>query len=152
MSSPNCTPVAAAAKAPRGAARILLAEDDAEMRQLLELALRRDGHEVVASKDGNELVQAVVQSLKSGAPIDLVITDVRMPGISGFEATCWIRNLGCKTPVLAITAFADPSLQAAGAHLGVVAVLDKPFELDEFRLLVHTVLAAPAIRPADFLM
>ena len=152
MSSPNPLPVHAAASEPRAAARILLAEDDAEMRQLLEMALRRDGHEVVSSKDGNELVQAVVQSLRSGAPIDLVITDVRMPGISGFEATCWIRNLGCKTPVLAITAFADPALQVAGSHLGVVAVLDKPFDLAEFRVLVHTALAAPAIRPSDFLM
>lgn len=149
---PSSQPVPAAPAVPHGAARILLAEDDAEMRQLLEVALRRDGHEVVSSKDGNELVQSVVQSLKAGTAIDLVITDVRMPGVSGFEAACWIRNLGCKTPVLAITAFADPALQAAGAHLGVVAVLDKPFELDELRFLVRTVLAAPSIRPSDFLM
>lgn len=152
MSSAQPVPVPAAAAKPASGARILLAEDDAEMRQLLVLALRRDGHEVVPSKDGNELVQNVVQSLKTGSPIDLVVTDVRMPGISGFEATCWIRNLGCKTPVLAITAFADPALQAAGSRLGVIAMLDKPFELDEFRTLVNAVLASPPVRPSDFLM
>jgi CheY-like chemotaxis protein len=143
--------VHAPAAAPRrAAARILLAEDDAEMCQLLELALRRDGHEVVAFADGNELVQCVRQSLQSGTPVDLVVTDVRMPGITGFEAACWIRSLGCSSPVVAITAFADPALRAASAHLGVIAVLDKPFELDEFRLLVRNSLAAPAVRPSIF--
>ena len=135
-------PVQSPQDAASSSARVLIAEDDEEMRRLIAIVLSRDGHRVVQASDGTQLVDQVLESMKSGIPIDLVVTDVRMPGVSGFEAVSWIRDLGCRAPVVVITAFADPDLKATGTHLGVVAVLDKPFELDDLKALVRRVLAA----------
>jgi DNA-binding response OmpR family regulator len=117
--------------------RILLAEDDDEMRRMLAMCLIRDGHEVVQAADGEELVQGVTESLRSGLPVDLVVSDVRMPGLTGFEAIEWLRALGCRAPVILITAFGDRRTHMDGVRLGVVRVLDKPFELDELRALAR---------------
>jgi DNA-binding response OmpR family regulator len=117
--------------------RILVAEDDDEMRSLLASCLSKDGHEVVQAADGEELVDIVTRSLQNALPIDLVISDVRMPGLNGFEAVEWLRALGCRAPVILITAFGDRRTHLDGVRLGVVRVLDKPFELDELRTLAR---------------
>ena len=142
-------PVQSPQDAAAASARVLIAEDDEEMRRLIAIALSRDGHRVVQAADGTQLVDQVLESMKSGIPVDLVVTDVRMPGVSGFEAVSWIRDLGCRAPVVVITAFADPALKATGSHLGVVAVLDKPFELDDLKSLVRRVLAASPASSRD---
>jgi DNA-binding response OmpR family regulator len=123
--------------------RILLAEDDDEMRQLVALSLARDGYDVVQAADGIQLVEHVTQSLSNGQPIDLVISDVRMPGLTGFEAMEWLRSLGCRAPVILITAFGDRWTHMEGVRMGVVRVLDKPFDLDELRELTHFLFLPP---------
>jgi CheY-like chemotaxis protein len=114
------------------AGRIVLAEDDREMRELLAWALRRDGYEVVQAENGMELLDRVAASHESGMPIDLVIADVRMPGVTGLEALDWLREAGCDEPVILITAFGDASTHQDATRLGAWAVLDKPFEIGTF--------------------
>jgi CheY-like chemotaxis protein len=132
--------------------RIVLAEDDSEMRRLLAQSLTRDGYEVVEVPDGSQLVSNIVDSLREGRPVDLVVSDVRMPGLGGFEAVAWLRELGCRSPVILITAFGDRSVHAEGVRVGAVRVLDKPFELDQLRQLVRELFAPPRARASDFLM
>ncbi len=132
--------------------RIVLAEDDGEMRRLLAQALTRDGYDVVEVPDGSQLVSNIVDSLRDGRPVDLVVSDVRMPGLGGFEAVAWLRELGCRAPVILITAFGDRSVHAEGVRVGAVRVLDKPFELDQLRQLVRELFAPPRARASDFLM
>ena len=131
--------------------RIVLAEDDSEMRLLLAQSLTRDGYDVVEVPDGSELVSKIVDSLRDGRPVDLVLSDVRMPGLGGFEAVAWLRELGCRAPVILITAFGDCSVHAEGVHAGAVRVLDKPFELDHLRQIVRELFAPPRARVSDFL-
>lgn len=123
--------------------RVLLAEDDDEMRSLLEGALLKKGHEVVSICSGLRLIAEVESSGRQGDPVDLVITDVRMPEVSGLEALEWLRELGYHAPTLVITAFGDPSTHAAAQRLGAKAVLDKPFDLDVLLQLVAEVLECP---------
>lgn len=125
-------------------ARIVLAEDDAEVRRLLASALEKDGHEIVLLRDGAALVAAlsVPQILEPGFRTpDLVITDHRMPLLTGLDALSMLRRGGWTIPVLLITAFGDPLTHQDARRLGAAAVLDKPFDLLEFRVVVATLLS-----------
>jgi len=117
--------------------RILIAEDDDEMRRLLAECLACDDYDIVEAHDGAQLVDRLTTSLRGNAPVDLVITDLRMPVLGGFEAVEWFRALGCRAPVIVITAFADRRTDLESVRLGVARVLDKPFDFDELRQVVR---------------
>lgn len=119
--------------------RVLLAEDDRELRLLLATVLRRDGYEVLEARDGNHLLEIMGESLVSsgGAPLDIVVSDIRMPGKSGLELLAGLRRDDWATPVVLITAFGDPETHAEAYRLGADAVLDKPLDLDDLRVVVQ---------------
>jgi two-component system response regulator (stage 0 sporulation protein F) len=118
--------------------RVLLAEDDHELRWLIANALRNQGFEVLEVGDGLALIDRVGSSLLDTLEldaIDLIVSDVRMPGWSGLEVLAGLNSAGCHTPVILITAFGDPEIHAAGKRLGAAAVLNKPFDLNELSTL-----------------
>ena len=117
----------------RGAPRILVAEDQAEMRVLLRRALMRRGYDVVDAEDGPRLVQAIIDGLlapQTEVP-DLIVTDVRMPGFSGLEVLARLRREGWTTPFILITAFGDAQLHQEAKALGAACVLNKPFAMED---------------------
>lgn len=119
--------------------RVLLAEDDHELRSLLAGALRRDGHGIAEVRDGFELVQRLTLSLKSGGPVlpfDVVISDVRMPGWSGLEVLAAMARHAHVPPFVLITGFGDEATYRHARELGAVAVMAKPFDVDDLRDLV----------------
>jgi CheY-like chemotaxis protein len=121
--------------------RILLAEDDEEFRSLVAAVLRADGYEVVEVADGFDLLQHIALSLIDGGlvePVNLVVSDIRMPGWSGLEVLASARTAGFDVPFILITAFGDPETHAQARRLDAVAVLDKPFDLDDLRDLVRS--------------
>jgi DNA-binding NtrC family response regulator len=69
-------------------------------------------------------------------PLDLIVSDVRMPGWTGLDLLDVVRRARMGTPVLLITAFGAPETHQEAARLGAGAVLNKPFDLDEFRATV----------------
>jgi DNA-binding response OmpR family regulator len=114
--------------------RVLLAEDDNEMRRMLATALRRDGYEVEEARDGCELLARVRSSLLStddGAPVELVVSDVRMPGWSGLEVLEKLREEDWAVPVILITAFGDEETRRKAREYGATLVLDKPFDVGD---------------------
>lgn len=120
--------------------RVLLAEDQAEMRALLCGMLAREGYEVVVAQDGPGLIQTLIAGLTEDGDAwvpDLIISDVRMPGFSGVEVLARLRRESWATPVLLITAFGDDELREQVAGLGGARVLDKPFELEELKELAR---------------
>lgn len=123
---------------PDGAPRpvVLLAEDDEELRRLLARKLRRCGCEVIEARNGAQLVELVFERIVeplpgSQEPAALVITDHRMPGRTGLEVASLLRSVNWATPLIMISAFTDVETQAEARRLGVAAVFDKPFDLDE---------------------
>ena len=127
----------------RESPQILVAEDDDAMRGMLASMLRRYDYEVIEASDGLSLItqlEAEAAGRSSGPPIELVISDVRMPGRSGLEVLEDLRAQHRNMPFILITAFGDPETHAAARRLGAIAVLDKPFELDHLRALVCNLL------------
>lgn len=112
--------------------RILLGEDDEEMRALLRFALQRSGYEVVDCADGGCLAEHVSSAilLEEEPSYDLVITDLRLPGLSGLDIMEALNTLPGAPPLILITAFGDPATHARASALGVAAMFDKPFELE----------------------
>ena len=129
----------------RSAPRILLGEDQPEMRSLLRRALVRRGYDVVEAPDGPGLIKALVDGLlaqQTQIP-DLIVTDVRMPGFSGIEVLSRLRREGWTTPVILITAFGDAQLHQEAELLGAARVLNKPFAMEDLCEAVETLVPPP---------
>ncbi|MGA1825663.1 MAG: response regulator [bacterium] len=114
--------------------RILLAEDDDEMRVLLGRALRKAGYRVVEDYDGQTLFDDLIASLPpedESRRFDLLISDIRMPGPNVMQTLETMYGKVGFPPVILITAFGDKDLHAAAEKKGIKAVFDKPFDIDE---------------------
>lgn len=123
---------------------VLVAEDDDELRSLLSGALRAEGFEVTEARDGSELLDHLGSLFFSGkSSLDLVVTDVRMPGFSGLNVLAGLRGNDWTTPVIVITAFGDQRLHEEASRLGALAVFDKPFDLKDLRDFIRGVLSDP---------
>jgi len=111
-------------------ARILIVDDDPRVLLILSTALKRmkDGYSVVAVQNGTEALQLVTTEA-----FDLVVTDVRMPGIDGIELVQNIRDLNLNTMVIWITAYGCSRLQAQCDRLDIFRCLDKPIGINEIR-------------------
>jgi CheY-like chemotaxis protein len=120
--------------------RVLLAEDDADLRTLVAQGLRKDGFEVVEVANGLQLLDYLASLLagdKSGAPAQLIVSDVRMPGVTGLSVLAGLHASGLDVPVILLTAFADEETRAEAKQLGAFALVDKPFDMDALRRLVR---------------
>ena len=126
-------------------ARVLVAEDDFELRRMIALALRKDGYEVVVARDGTELLEMVADSFLGDAAelsFDVIVSDIRMPGWSGMQVLQGLADRDQPMPVILITAFGDAKTHTLARDLGAVCVLDKPFEMDDLRMVVLNAIGA----------
>lgn len=117
-------------------ARILVVDDQEMMRDSLATTLAREGHEVVAAGDG----AAAVTRLSSGTRFDLLITDLKMPRMTGMELLAEVKKLRPELPVVLMTAFATVSTAVEAMKLGAYDYIQKPFDGDEIRMLVDRTL------------
>jgi len=120
---------------------VFVADDDAAMRHMLASALRKRGYEVLEARDGVELWSLIEADLECGvhAP-GLVISDIRMPGMTGMEVLTELRRVNHSIPVVLTTAFGDEATHAAAEQLGADLVLDKPFDLADLHAIAHVLL------------
>lgn len=122
------------------ASLVLIADDDDAMRSLLRTSFRRRGFEVAECRDGREL-KSRLQSEAQGLPTpSLIVSDLRMPGVSGLDVLHWLGRARLDIPFILITAFGDPQTHKRAKALGAAAVVDKPFELEDFHAKVAEVL------------
>ena len=127
--------------------RVAIAEDNDEMRHLIAATLRGDGYDVVEAGDGTELIACLESLAGAQGPartaVELIVSDLRMPGLSGLDVLGAIRDGEWRTPFILITAFGDEETHREAHDLGAAAVLDKPFDLDRLRTLVHESVPLP---------
>ena len=127
------------------APRILLAEDDTDMRSLMAQLLRRDGYEVVECPNGVGLLDYLSTFLGRSEPehFDLVISDIRMPGLTGLEVVGGLHRLPDFPPTILMTAFGDAETHAEAKEIGVAAMFDKPFDMHELMAKVRETVPLP---------
>ena len=112
-------------------ARLLLVDDEDSFRFAAGVALRRAGYRVEDAADGKAALAKIVSARDAGDPFDLVVTDIRMPEMSGIEMIDALRERGDRTAVCAITCFGDRALVAELAGKGCAEYLEKPFNPPE---------------------
>ncbi len=113
--------------------RVLIAEDDDALRQLMARTLADDGYEVDEAMSGFELLALLA---RPGGDYDVVVSDVRMPGLTGLEVIDELRShpelRDANLPVILVTAFADRQTRAEAGRLQAI-LLEKPLDLDALR-------------------
>lgn len=120
---------------PQPTPRILVAEDDAEIRQALQRILSYEGYEVVTANDG----AAALEAVKEHQPTAILL-DVMMPFVDGLGVCRRLRERGDRTPVLMLTARHEVTDRVAGLDAGADDYLTKPFDLDELLARVRALL------------
>ena len=112
---------------------ILLAEDDDEMRSLLVRWLRNAGYGVTACCDGIDLLEQITEFLEARKPLPygLIISDIRMPWVTGMEILEGMKDYIGFPPVILITAFGDRATHERAEDLGAAAIFDKPFDMPD---------------------
>jgi two-component system response regulator PilR (NtrC family) len=121
-------------------AKVLLLDDEPHTRRVIELHLRKQGHSVAAGCDGREGLDLLARE-----SFDLIITDLRMPRITGLELLKTIREQGRPTPVLVLTAFTSIESAVEAMKLGASDYIGKPPQLDEITIKVNHLLEQQAL-------
>ena len=109
---------------------IWVIDDDQSMRWVLTKTLTNNGYRVTAFESGS-VALASFKRAEPGERPDLIITDVRMPGINGFELLKQIKNFSPNTPIIVMTAYTDLDTTVQAFHEGAFEYLPKPFDIDD---------------------
>jgi DNA-binding response OmpR family regulator len=118
--------------------RLLLAEDDEPLRDLLTSILSLEGHDVTAVASADDIMTELIHD--TGA-YDVVVTDLRMPGSSALEVVAKLRASGHSVPIIVMTAFPDDAVRLQALSLGTMLIA-KPFSLEAMCLAVEWMLDA----------
>jgi DNA-binding response OmpR family regulator len=113
-------------------ARILIIEDDQEMRSLLEDFLKDEGYEADSAHDGLEALAKLAQE-----SFDLLITDIRMPGLNGLDILSAVKKFQFEMPVIVITAFGGEEVFRRSIARGADGYLEKPIRFHKLRNLIQ---------------
>lgn len=122
---------------PRGSGTVLAVDDELVVCQLHEKVLRRLGYEVVLCSSG---MQALETFRRERARIDLVLTDMTMPGMNGAELARRIKQLSPATPVIICTGFSDIMNGEKAKQLGIDGYLFKPVAMQQLAQALHDAL------------
>lgn len=121
--------------------KILVIEDEKNMREILKILLEGEGYEVSTATDGVEGLGWIKREI-----FDLIITDIKMPGLDGFQVLKKAQELSPETLVIMITAFGTTESAIESMKLGAYDYLHKPFKIDEIRLVVKNALEKRKLR------
>src|SRR5678816_2226131 len=126
-------------------ARILVADDEPNLRRVLTAILRREGYDVVQAADGAEAIDLMAD------PVDVVITDLKMPRVDGMEV---LRHASANlphVPVIMITAFGTVDNAVAAVMAGAFDYIEEPFEQEQIRQIVNKAVAQANLGRKDCL-
>jgi DNA-binding response OmpR family regulator len=115
--------------------RIMIIEDDDEMRSLLKEFFEKEGFETDSASNGVDALRILSED-----HLDLVITDIRMPGLTGLDILPRIRRLKPETPIIVMTAYGSEDVRRRCLEGGATTYLEKPIRLSELRRLTHEIL------------
>ena len=128
-------------------ARILVVDDERSMRELLAIVLRRDGHEVFVAENGRSAIELLEKE-----PMELLISDVKMPDVSGVQVLAAAQRVNPEIIGIMITAYASTDTAVEALRLGAYDYLSKPFNVDELKLKVAKALERKRLQQENALL
>ncbi len=127
--------------------RILVVDDEESIREVLTIMLHREGYQVDAAGDGAQALNRLKDQT-----YDLIISDVKMPRVTGFELLKYVREKMPETVVLMITAFSSTEEAVEAMKQGAYDYITKPFKNEEIRLIIKNALERRAVREESRLL
>jgi two-component system response regulator PilR (NtrC family) len=121
--------------------RILVVDDEESMREFLSIMLHREGYKVDAAGDGAQAVARLKEQ-----DYDLIISDIKMPRLSGLDLLAHVRQRSPETAMIMITAFSTTEQAVEAMKQGAYDYITKPFKNEEIRLIVKNALERKALR------
>jgi DNA-binding response OmpR family regulator len=122
---------------------VLVADDDEDMRSLVRETLHADGCTTIEARDGGELLEMLRDGLEEPSLCpDVLVTDVKMPRLSGLGVLDALRRARWALPVIVMTVVSDESIHSVAKRLGAAGILRKPFEPGELVAAVRGAHAA----------
>ena len=116
-------------------ARILIVDDEQSLREMLAVLLRREGYQIYQAANGEEALHEIAEH-----NLDLIISDIKMPRLSGIDLLRRLREQEDDTTIIMITAFSSTEEAVEAMKLGAYDYITKPFKNDEIRLVVKNAL------------
>ena len=138
---------AAGRPVPAAASRILVVDDEPSMREMLGILLRRDGHDVTIAESGREAIDLIRRE-----SFDLVVSDVKMPDVSGVEVIRAARAVNPGIIAILITAYGSRELIAEVGELGVDDYVEKPFNVEVLKFRIRKELERRRLRQENVLL
>ena len=127
--------------------RILVVDDERSMRELLAIVLRREGYEVLLAENGRTAI-----NLLEREPVDLLISDIKMPDMSGVEVLRAAKRIDPDILGIMITAFASTDTAVEAMRLGACDYLSKPFDIDLLKMKVREKIENRQLRQENVLL
>ncbi len=118
-------------------ATILIVDDELSMREFLKILLEKEGYETLTAADGGEAVTTL-----SKGDVDLIISDIRMPGMDGLALLDHAKEADVSIPVVLITAYASPEDAVLAMKSGAYDYITKPFKVDEILSIVSAAIGS----------
>lgn len=114
-------------------ASVLIVDDERSMRDFLKILLEKEGHKVTIAESGTKAL-----TILDSQPVDVIISDIRMPGMTGIELLETVKGLSPDLPVILITAFASPDDAVLAMKNGAFDYITKPFNVDEIKSVIES--------------
>jgi two-component system response regulator PilR (NtrC family) len=127
--------------------KVLVVDDEQSLRDFLAIMLKKEGHDVVTAVNGTDALKAVHAEI-----FDLVISDVKMPGVDGIGVLKTIKEISPETIVIMVTAFATAETAVEAMKLGASDYIIKPFKVDELKLIINNSLEKRSLRKENILL
>ena len=123
--------------------KIIIVENELNLLQSVAVTLRKAEYDVVAADNGNDAFKLIMRAESSKEPMDLLVTDLHLPGISGIELIQKVIASGSALAVGVITSFGNSRIRTSLKEMGCLFCLEKPFNTEELLAQVLTALGEP---------
>jgi len=118
-----------------GNGRVMIVDDEPDIRKVVRMTLQKAGYDVVEAEDGQKAIE-VINTGENRLMLDVIICDIRMPKINGVEAITYFRKEYPRVPLIVLTGFPDTEMATSFLRDGVVDYLVKPVEGEKLKAAV----------------
>lgn len=126
--------------------RILVVDDEADIRKVVRMTLQKAGYEVLEAENGEKAIETI-NSGENRLLLDVMICDIRMPKVNGIEAIAYFRQNYPRVPLIVLTGFPDTDMATSLLRQGVVDYLVKPVEGEKLKASVARAMEQRELAP-----